>query len=49
MGIEVAPLVIKSGGDFVPCPGKSGLSSMEVLLLKGKVIVPKNIVKVLLN
>lgn len=49
MGIEVAPLVVKSEGNVVPCPGKSGLSSMEVLLLKGQVILPKNIVKVLLN
>lgn len=49
MGIEVASLVIKSGGNFVPCPGKSGLSSMEVPLLKGQVILPKNIVKILLN
>ena len=46
---KVDLIIMKSGRYFGPCPSNLGLSSLEVLLLKEQVILPKNIAMVLLN
>lgn len=49
MKIEVDLVIMKSGIFFAPCPSNLGLSNLEVLLLKGQIILPKNIAIVLLS
>lgn len=47
--MEVDIVIMKSRRYFALHPSNLGLNSLEVLVLKGQVILPQNIAVVLLN